>query len=330
MESANQIGLTVGTNTPRLRSLLANSRHLVRLVYRDPEHVPERLTLKAVEHLAHPSRTWAEAERSRRPDAAPGRLADHLRDRSARVSRVNGAIAGTPFFLALVSGYLVYLWHEIAMTLRTAALYERDPQDLRAAAELLALMGVHPNVESALASLDAVRATPLPEKPESRRSLRTWVHSIRMVLVFGGFLSRPDERTAPGHQSRLLASAGLAAGVATWVLTWVFPVTFMVLMAWSCEHNTRQLGRRAKAYYSGDAETTRAASRLGRLRRDRGHGWRQALRSIALAASIAVPVAFVAYADHVRNTTGVNWVGALGALVALSIVIATAVIARSR
>ena len=38
--------------------------------------------------------------------------------------------------------------------------------------------------------------------------------------------------------------------------------------------------------------------------------------------SIAIPVAFVAYADHVKQTTGVNWLGALGALVAVSIVIA--------
>lgn len=44
--------------------------------------------------------------------------------------------------------------------------------------------------------------------------------------------------------------------------------------------------------------------------------------------SIAIPIAFVAYADHVKQTTGVNWLGALGALVAVSIVIATTVIAR--
>ena len=44
--------------------------------------------------------------------------------------------------------------------------------------------------------------------------------------------------------------------------------------------------------------------------------------------SIAIPIAFVAYADHVKQTTGVNWLGALGALVAVSVVIATTVIAR--
>jgi hypothetical protein len=57
---------------------------------------------------------------------------------------------------------------------------------------------------------------------------------------------------------------------------------------------------------------------------------RQALRTLALIASVAVPIAFLAYAEHVRKTTGVNWVGGLGALVALSLVIATIVAARRR
>ena len=39
---------------------------------------------------------------------------------------------------------------------------------------------------------------------------------------------------------------------------------------------------------------------------------------------------FIAYADHVRQTTGINWLGALGALVAASMVIATTVIASRR
>ncbi len=268
-------------------------------------------------------------EISRRPAAGAARLADDLRAHSADLARVNGAVAGTPFLIAVIPGYLTYLWHELAMTLRTAALYGRDPRELRAAAETLALRGLHPSVESAQIALDAVREAPLPDKPASRRSWRVWVHSIRMMLVFGGFLSRPSDRSEPSH-GRLLAMAALAAGLATWVVTWVFPVTFMVAMAWSCEHNTRELGRRAKAYYSGEADTTRAAVKLGRLRTEPGHGLRQALRALALLASVAVPIAFVAYADHIRNTTGINWLGALGALVAVSIVIATGVVARSR
>ena len=50
----------------------------------------------------------------------------------------------------------------------------------------------------------------------------------------------------------------------------------------------------------------------------------------SLFLSIAVPLGFIAYVDHVHKETGINWLGALGALVALSLVIATAVISTRR
>lgn len=65
-------------------------------------------------------------------------------------------------------------------------------------------------------------------------------------------------------------------------------------------------------------------------RRDKGHDKRAILRSAVLFLSIVIPIAFIAYADHVKKTTGVNWVGALGALVALSLVITTVVISSRR
>ena len=71
-------------------------------------------------------------------------IADELRTQSARVARVDGAMAGTPFFLALVPGYVAYLLQEGRMGLRTAALYGRDPSALRTTAEMLSLRGVHP------------------------------------------------------------------------------------------------------------------------------------------------------------------------------------------
>src|SRR5205807_2457360 len=75
------------------------------------------------------------------------------------------------------------------MTLHTAALYDRDPRTLRTSAEMLALRGLHPDVESAEAALDAVRESRTPERPTQRRSWRVWVHSAYLMLVFGGFMS---------------------------------------------------------------------------------------------------------------------------------------------
>ena len=213
--------------------------------------------------------------------------------------------------------------------LRTAALFGRDPTELRTAAELLALRGIHPTVDAAEASLKVVRATPLPDKPTERRPLKTWFESIRMVLVIGGFLGASEPEETRKHPRLALVGSLIAVGV-LWVITSLFPLTFIVAMAWGCEHDTRELGWRALLYYSGDESDAAAAIGAAASRRDSGHDWRQLVRSALLLLSVAVPVGFVIYADHIRNHIGINWISALGALVALSLVIAMSVYARSR
>jgi hypothetical protein len=52
--------------------------------------------------------------------------------------------------------------------------------------------------------------------------------------------------------------------------------------------------------------------------------------AVALVVSVALPIAFVAYANTVRQSVGLSWLGAIGALVALSLVIATAVAGSRR
>ncbi len=312
----------------RIHRIFGGSKALIRVVYRDPEHVPERLTWYAVDHLAKESRDWAASTRAANPETPRAKIADDLRTRSAQIARIDGAISGTPFFIALVPGYLTYLIQEMRMTMRTAALYDRDPGILRTAAEMLALRGVHPNVESAEAALVSVRGTPIPEKPPERRPLRHWIHSVFLLLVFGGFMSPSSGESREGARGWIRAAFGLVVGVGLWVITWVFPVTFMIAMAWGCESHTRQLGRRTLVFYAGEEERVDAAIRAADMHEDHGHDKREILRAAALFLSVAVPIAFIAYVDHVRNTTGVNWLGAVGAVIALSLVMATIVLSK--
>jgi hypothetical protein len=336
MASADETGLSApepgaGVSGGRLRRMFVGSREAVRIVYRDPEHVAERLTLYAVGRLAQPSLEWAESTRSTRVETPPAEIVEELRQQTAQVARIDGAISGTPFLIALVPGYLTYLYQEMRMTLRTAALYGRDPGELKTAGEMLALRGVHPSVEAAEASLAAVQSTPMPDHPTERRSLRTWVDSGYRLLVFGGFLS-PSAAEPPKRRAldrlRAVASFLLAAGI--WVMTWVLPFTFMIMMAWGCETHARQLGRRALVFYDGEAATVSAAIAVAGRRRDQGHEKRAMLRAVALFLSVAIPLGFVALVNHVRQSTGINWLVAVGALVALSLVIATAVISSRR
>ena len=315
----------------RVRRMFSGSRELARIGYRDPEHVAERLTLYSVGRLADPSLEWAQSVRSAGADAPPAEIAEKLRIQTAQVARIDGAISGTPFLIALVPGYLTYLYQEMRMTLRTAVLYGRDPRQLETAAEMLALRGVHPNVDEAEAALKAAQNTPIPDRPARRRSLRTWVDSGYRLLVFGGFMS-PSAAEPPKQRilDRIRAVFSFLVAAAIWVMTWVVPFTFMILMAWGCETHARQLGRRTVVFYDGEAASVNAAIAIAAYRQDRGHDKRAALRAIALFLSVAIPLAFVALVNHYRKTVGFNWVVALGALVALSLAIATAVISSRR
>lgn len=309
----------------RVRGVFAGARALMRLGYRDPDHIAERITLYASTVLAEPSREWAREVREAQPEVPRAHIAEELRVRSAKLARVDGAVAGTPFFVALIPGYVGYLWQEARMALRIAALYDHDPGTLRTAAETLVLRGVHRDVETAEAALTAVRDRPLREKPAKRRPLRTWVQSGYHVLVFGGFLSAADEPAEGEEHRRLRTAAAMMFGAVIWAITWIAPLTFVVAMSWGCESHARQLGRRAIVFYDGEAATAQAAAALADRRRDRGHDKRQLIRGALVLVSVAVPTGFVFYADHVRQSTGVSWVGALGALVALSAVVAVAV-----
>ena len=175
----------------RTSRTLSNGRRLARLAYRDPEHVAERLTLFGSQQVGDQALDWAKRVREEQPDSPRALIAEELRTETARVARVDGAIAGTPFLIALVPGYLAYLWQEGIMERRMAALYGHDPRELETSARVLALRGVHPTVDAARAALIEVRDASLPEKPTARRPLRVWVRSIYVLLVFGGFISAP-------------------------------------------------------------------------------------------------------------------------------------------
>ncbi len=320
--------------TPRARGLfrrtLSDGRRLAVIVYRDPEHVAERIALFSTRNLGEPSLEWARRVRGEREGVPRAIIAEQLRTDSAKVAAIDGAVAGTPFLIALVPGYLMYLRQEARMLLRTAALYDRDPRDLETAAEMLALRGVHPTVDAARSALLPVRDAPLPEKPAARRPWRTWVRSVYVLLIYGGFLSAPSDQRKEGAHPWVKTAIGALVGVTVWVITWVFPLSFMLAMAWGCDSSARALGRRALIFYEEEPESAQAAIAAAKQRKDPGQNKRRILRTTLLVLSVAIPIAFIAFVDQERQRTGITPFTAIGALVALSLVIATTVIATRR
>ena len=194
---------------------------------------------------------------------------------------------------------------------------------------MLALRGVHTDVEAAEAALISVRDKGLPDRPERRRSWRTWVHSVYLLLIFGGFMSpsvAKEDTGARQGQGGVRRPAG-RGDLGDYL---VAPSHVHDRDGRACETHARQLGRRTLLYYDGEADTVLAAIKAADARSDRGHDKRAIAPGVALFLSVVIPLGFVGYAQHVRHTAGINWLSALGALVALSLVIATAVISSRK
>lgn len=314
-----------------MRTIAAAPRDIVRFIRRDPEHFGERLILYATAKLDGPAQEWADAQKVE-TDADRHALAAAEARKTRGIARVDGAVAGTPFFIALVPAYIAYLWQEARMILRIAALYGHDPASDRVAAEMAVLRGLRPTIPAAEASLDQVRATPLPPAPEHRRPVRTWYESVRRVLVVAGFLSAPDDeekREPASTRSRLIAAGRIAIGGAIWVGTWVFPVTFMVVMSWGCESDARKMGRRTLEYYGG-SEALEAAIAKADSGHDAGRTWRQAVRAGLVTLSVAASLVLLALtvSDAKRHTLGLpTW---LASLVGLTLVLGIAGAAARR
>jgi hypothetical protein len=327
-DADTKIGAAPRRAPGRGRAAAATSvpRELIRIAYRDPEHICERMTLFASHRLAKPSHEWAQQVRAADPRAALREIADGLGTQSARIARIEGAIAGTPFYVALVPGYINYLWQEIRMTLRLAALYGRDPSTLHTATEALWLRGVYPCLKAAEAGLLAIQAQPLPPKPTTRRPVRTWIRSARRILVFGGFLSPPSGTPHHGLLSWLRDALGVMIALAGWVITWIFPATFMIAMAWGCHTHARRLFRTALEYYSGEATPTKSAREVATELRHQTR--RQVAHSAALTVSILLPIGFLVYATHVESSAGFNVITAPGLLVATSVVLVLSIYGR--
>jgi hypothetical protein len=324
-------------------SSIAVTREVLRIVRRHPRQWPERLMLFAVQRLGEPTRAWADAFHARAAagelgSAAAGDTDAAVAARCAQAvhdtivaSRVDGAVSGTPFFIALVPAYVAFLWTQAQLVLRIAALQGRDTSAPAITAELLALRGIHPSVEAASAALGALDDE-APRARGWRARIVAWVEIVRRILILAAFVSPASPDDERPRRARQLVFGAL--GVVIWFGTYVFPVTFMLVMAWGCDRSSRELGAVALDYYevagTPDADApegaggqlARARASLGRIRSPRRLAW-----AAGVTLSLAVPLGLIAISvSHVHHG---SWVVYLAPIAGLALVLAlTRVVTR--
>jgi hypothetical protein len=64
--------------------VMGGTRDFIRIVYRDPEHIAERMALYASDRLGEASRDWAAATLEANSDVPRVKLADDLRPLTTR------------------------------------------------------------------------------------------------------------------------------------------------------------------------------------------------------------------------------------------------------
>jgi len=282
---------------------------LQRLVRAHPERLPEYMALFATNQQAPSVREWAE----RHPVALSSPEHDHLlremRHDLLAFSRINGALSGTPFFIALVPAYVSVLREQARTALRIGALHGRDPGAPERPAEVLVFLDVYPNVPAAEASLERIRLPSANESSGLRQvgGLRAWIEVVTQVLILAGFIEPSPDKTKPRRATRALRTV---LGLGLWALTWIVPITFMLFMAYTCEGRTRKVFDRALRYY-GDVEVDKEEWKRSssQWRRERP------VRALLLGVTLLIPLGLAGY---VAQTGSSGWIKALGGLLALT------------
>jgi hypothetical protein len=196
-----------------------------------PERAPELIALAAAGRFADPAAEWVgEASRWQKPEA----LATKAYRRHVHLSRAEGLALGLGGVLTSAGNVAGLGWIQARMVFFIAAAHGYDPHDPMRPAELLALWGVYDTPAEARASLDGVGAS------MAATVVRTTLSRSGERSMTNRMLRYVGKRTAKRYGGRLIPFLGA-------------PIS-----AVQNGGSTKDLGRRALAYYGGSGAETGA------------------------------------------------------------------------
>ncbi|MFF3558186.1 hypothetical protein ACFYXL_32785 [Streptomyces tsukubensis] len=237
-------------------------RSLLRAGLADPEHLPEHLAWFALRHMGPAADRAVARVREQHPDAGPAELRALVVARGRRNTVAEGAFVGGPFLLLVPVAFCAALLNQARTVLELAGLDGRDPTSPERAAELLVLMGVHPDTEAArraLVSVDLDRVGRTAPRRALLRPAALRAVTVRMARLLG-LVSPPGDRkpdrgrlrgTAVAVVKVLLVAAVFAVGL-------VAPLVWLPYMALSYHWATGRLADRAALFYFSEPAPRRA------------------------------------------------------------------------
>ena len=191
----------------------------------EPDRAPEYIALAAADRFAPAAEEWV---RIAGPGHTPEELAKVAYRKHVRLARLEGGALGIGGVITAGPDLVALLWIQSRMVFYIAASYGYDPRHPMRPAELLTLQGVYPTAAEAREALDGIgkrMAQALAERALSNRDSQ----AIHMRLA-----KYAAKRIARRYAGRLIPLIGAPIG------------------AMQNAGATKELGRRALAYYGGD------------------------------------------------------------------------------
>jgi hypothetical protein len=190
----------------------------------DPARAPEHIALAAAAQHAPAAAAWAQEKRSRFSHEG-AELAQMAKRRHASLARFEGAATGVGGIFTVVPDLLALAWIQTRLVFFIAAAYGYDPHDPMRPAELLVLMGLYEDPQTARAALDGIGKT-MVEAYVGSRTKREEALAMRLAKMVG-------KRTARRFAGRLIPGIAIAFN------------------AIGNERDTRALADRAIRFYGG-------------------------------------------------------------------------------
>jgi hypothetical protein len=211
-----------------------------RALRRDPGHAAELAVLYALPQLSPHVVRWRSKQTSGRGDR-PDQTARRVLRRSVHVARRGGAITGSSFYVAMLPAMAMIYCEQMAVVLRIAAIYGRDPDDPARAPEILVLQGRYPTVAAAALALRQAGTKPARQaQSEGSEGFGSALRQIPSMI---------------GLQARRIKSLMDAIILIVEVAAFIFPVISIPVWMYANARATRRLGQAAIRYYRQDPAT---------------------------------------------------------------------------